>query len=244
MNKEIILFTGWGATCDVWKLIIPAISECYQANCHAPSWQAENTMHTGLKNFDQYIDQLAASINKSVFVLAWSMGGLLAIALATRHPNLVKNICFISSVPTFVAEHDANAGINFDWYQTFQHHYEQQPIKTLQRFLKLQVQGDAFAKSTLRELKNICPFEEYNLAECGVGLELLKKINYQAELSHLSCQICFIHGVEDAVVKVESARHFATLCQAPLHLIEHAGHVPHLSHPNEVLAAMEGHFEM
>lgn len=236
MKKEILLFTGWGATCDVWKLIIPVLSERYQVNCHSPSWLSDdnNNMNSSLHDFDQYIAELAALLNNSVNVVAWSMGGLLAIALAKRYPHLVDKICFVSSVPTFVHRDNQNVGIDYDWYQSFQRQYQQHPLKTLKRFLTLQVQGDASAKTILNELKNICSFERYDLVECGYGLALLSKLNYKQDLKSLMCETFFVHGRNDAVVNLQSAKHAAEVSNSPIYVIDQAGHVPQLSQAEEV----------
>jgi len=230
-----LLFTGWGSTCDVWKPIIPALCERYQVNCHAPAWVEENTMKSSMQDFDQYVDELALSLEEPVDVVAWSMGGLLAIALANKFPEKVKKICFISSVPTFVSNDDENAGIDFEWFQNFRQQYHHQSIKTLKRFITMQVQGDNFAKATLNQLKSISSFECYDLIECGFGLDLLSKLNLKKELVSLKQEICFIHGCEDVVVNVQAAQHAALIADAPIYLIEQAAHVPHLSHSQDVL---------
>lgn len=230
-----MLFTGWGSTCDVWKPIIPALSERYQVNCHAPAWVEENTMASSMQDFDQYIDELAIALQAPVDVVAWSMGGLLAIALANKFPGKVNKICFISSVPTFVSDEDENAGIDYEWFQNFRQQYHHQALKTLKRFTAMQVQGDNFAKATLNKLKDISSFERYDLIECGFGLDLLSELNLKKELLSLEQEIIFIHGSKDVVVNVQAAQHVASIADAPIHLIEQAAHVPHLSHTQDVL---------
>jgi len=242
VKKEILLFTGWGATCDVWEMIIPALSECYQINCHAPSWLSETKVNASLSNFDEYIDELAKTIKNSKYVIAWSMGGLLAIALAKRYPHLIKKICFISSVPNFVVKDDQHAGIDFDWYQAFLHQYQQQPLRTLKKFLTLQVKGDVFAKQTLANLKKCCQFDAYDLIECGYGLELLYKLNLKEELTNLNCETVFIHGKQDAVVASQAVQHAAACSNSLIHWIENAGHVPQLSHAKQVLCVIDETF--
>lgn len=242
MKKEILLFTGWGATCDVWEMIIPALSEGYQINCHTPSWLGENKMCASLSNFDEYIDELGTAIKSSKSIIAWSMGGLIAIALAKRYPQLIKKICFVSSVPNFVAKDDPYAGIDFDWFQEFLYQYQQRPLKTLKKFLTLQVKGDEFAKQTLVNLKKYCQFDVYNLIECGYGLELLCKLNLKEDLTSLDCDTVFIHGKQDAVIAPQAVEHIVSYSNSSIHWIENAGHVPQLSHAEQVLCVIEETF--
>lgn len=235
MKNEILLFTGWGATCDVWKPIIPALSERYQVDCHQPSWVMSKQKQYSLQDFDLYINLLADSIKNPVYIVAWSMGGLLAIALAKKFPQLVNKICFIASVPCFVAKGNPHAGIDYEWFQSFNETYDRQPLKALKRFQALQVQNDIHAKATLMKLKNICPLESYDLSECGYALAVLAEINLQQDLYTLSIETSFIHGKNDAVINLQAARYAASATGSLLHIIETAGHVPQLSHTDQVL---------
>ncbi len=234
MKKEILLFTGWGATCDVWKPIIPALSNGYQINCIAPAWLRNNTNAVSMRYFDQYVDEIAQTLDAKNYLIAWSMGGLIATALAARYPHLVERMCFVSSVPNFVSEKNINTGIDYYWFQSFMKQYTDNPIRTLKKFLTLQVRGDVYAKKTLCELKNICPFEKYNLQECFYSLQLLNELDLTMELLNINCDKVFIHGEQDAVVNVEAAKHIANISHSPIHLIPCAGHAPQLSHADKV----------
>ncbi len=234
MSKEILLLTGWGTTCGVWNSIIPALDSGCHVHCHVPTWVMENKMNTSLKDFDEYIHELAAMFVSQINIIAWSMGGLIAIRLATLYPERVKKICFLSSVSNFVDPHNAHAGIDYHWFESFCKQYQQDPIRTLKKFLTLQVRGDEFANITLARLKKICPFEQYNLTECGLGLALLNDLDLTDQLIGLDCDTMFIHGEQDAVVRSAAARHVAMISQSPIHMISHAGHVPHVSHAEQV----------
>lgn len=243
LKEDIILLTGWGATNSVWEPIIPALSECGQINSIQPGWVKDSIIEASLGDFDVYIEKLSTTLNAQTRVIAWSLGGLIAIALASKKPELVKSICFISSTPNFVCENDNNAGIDYQWFQSFSGNFDKQPIETLQRFLLLQVKGDAFAKSTSRFLKNNFDFENYNLEECKHGLALLEKLNMSDKLTALTCKKMFIHGDKDAVVSLPSVHSAASLGCAQVHVIEGAGHVPQVSHSQAVIQLITQAFQ-
>ena len=234
MAKDIVLLTGWGATCTVWEPIIPALTDGCQINCVIPTWCKDSEIEGSLSDIDRYIEKLAATISLPANIVAWSMGGLLAIKLAARFPELVENICFISSVPMFVSESNKNAGIDYQWFNQFVNQYQSQPLVTLNKFLTLQVKNDASARTCLRFLKKACDFEHYNLIECGYGLKLLQQLDLSEELKKLKCKTSFIHGSSDAVVNLQSAQHAAYISNSPLSIIAQAGHAPHISQPDEV----------
>jgi len=241
VQKDMLLLTGWGATCTVWEPIIPALSECFQINCITPSWLDSETVGASLCDVDDYIEKLASQIHKPVNLVAWSMGGLLAIRLAARVPNLIQSVCFISSVPKFVCANNENAGIDFDWFNNFVSQYQQDSISTLNKFLTLQVKNDAYARPALRLLKNACVFEEYPLVECACGLKLLQQQDLSEQLMSLQCKKIFIHGGRDAVVSIQAAQNAAFTSKAQIYLVPNAGHAPHVSHPNVVAEHIKTH---
>ncbi len=234
MNKNILLLTGWGATCTVWGPIIPALSDGCQINCIEPSWFEDCEINSSLIDVDGYIEKLAVTISMPTNIVAWSMGGLLAIKLAARYPELIENICFISSVPRFVSVDNENAGIDYQWFNQFCEQYQMQPIATLNKFLALQAKNDASVRTCLRFLKKACDFERYDLIECGVGLKLLQQLDLSEQLKTLRCKTSFIHGSSDAVVNLQSVQHAAQMSNSPLSIIADAGHVPHISQPDNV----------
>ena len=234
MKKNILLLTGWGATCTVWEPIIPALCDGCQVNCVIPSWLNNSVIEDSLANTDAYIEKLAATITMPTNIVAWSMGGLLAIKLATRIPQLIEHICFISSVPKFVCIDNENSGIDYQWFNQFLDQYQSQPVATLNKFLTLQVKNDAAVRTCLRFMKKACEFENYDLIECEAGLRLLQQLDLTEQLTQLKCNTSFIHGSVDAVVNLKAAQHAASITNSPLSTIPQAGHTPHISQPEAV----------
>lgn len=174
---------------------------------------------------------LAKSIKYSTHVVAWSLGGLIAIRLATSFPALVNKIVFVSSAARFVSQ---EKGIDPGWFDQFQREYDKQPIAVLKKFLALQVKGDEFSKTTLRQLRAANSIDLYNLDECRFGLSLLQELDLVAELKQLSSALAFVHGERDAVLPICAAQNSADLGNAEFYSIPAAGHAPHVSHPEEV----------
>ncbi len=239
MQKNILLLTGWGATCTVWEWIIPALDKGYQIKSVSPSWLEKNTFGS-LCDLDDYVDNLANSLLFPTKVIAWSMGGLVAIKLATRYPELVTGICFISSIPTFVSKENANSGIDFDWFCQFEKDFDEAPMATIKKFFVLQTRDDEFAKQTLKKIRSNINLDQYDLPECKCGLELLK-VNLMDNFLKLSCDKFFIHGDVDAVVDTQTVINAAHLSDTRCFIINGAGHVPHVSHASQVCEILRNH---
>ena len=232
MEKNILFFTGWGATCSVWEGIIPALDQGYQINCITPSW-AGNNSYGSLSDIDAYVENVAKTIQSRVNIISWSMGGLIAIKLASRYPDLVSSICFVSSVPNFVSDDNTKSGIDKKWFTQFELNFVNEPIATMKRFYVLQTMNDEFAKETIKRVRRYCDPKQYDFNECRYGLELLK-FNLTDEFANLECKTAFIHGDVDAVVNIQAARDAARSTQSEFYVVKHAGHVPHVSHAAQV----------
>ena len=224
------MITGWAATHAVWKRIIPALRQYGQVNPIQPPWLKAAAAQASLDNFDLYVEKLSKVINTPTHIIAWSLGGLIAIAAASKKAQAVKSICFISSTPKFVCQNNHNSGIDYQWFKSFAAAFDAEPIGTLEKFLWLQSKGDNFAGFTLQFLKNNFDFENYDLQECKRGLVLLEELNLLDKLAGLACKKVFIHGDKDAVVNLQAARLACQSAQAEMHVIQGAGHVPQVSH--------------
>lgn len=242
LKPNILLLTGWGTSCSVWHAIIPVLKERFHITCIQPSWLPENTRATSLKNFDQYVKELAAYIDDATNIVAWSLGGLIAIRLTSLFPSLVSKIAFIASTPCFVNQ-QTNIGIDYAWFQQFMCEFEQKPRIVLKKFLTLQTKGDEFGKTTLQDLRKHCRIEIFNLDECRHGLNLLAQSDLSQELQQLSSPKIFIHGEGDAVLPIQAGLHAAKLADTELYAIPHAGHAPHVSHPSQVNELLFDYFE-
>lgn len=220
----------------MWKPIIPALESCYQVNCITPSWVRESNDDRSLENIEGYLESYANLVDDApVSLIAWSMGGLIAIRLAEKFPGLVDQIIFIASAPQFLADENFKYGIGKEWFDNFVESFKKQPQETLKKFIALQAQGDENAISTARFLKTHSDFNNYHFYECLFGLNLLGEEQLSNKFESLQCKSAFIHGDKDAVLSYEAAKNIAIQANSDFYIIENAGHVPHVSHPEETI---------
>ena len=188
-------------------------------------------MAVSLSDLNEYIAAVAATIKTTTNVVAWSLGGLMAIRLALAAPSLINKIVFIASAAKFVNQGTA---INPAWFKKFQSDFKNRPAATLKKFLALQTKDDEYSQSALRQLRNILPVEQYDFNECDLGLAMLANLDLNSELKRLPCSAGFIHGECDAVLPIQAGRAAAAECGAKFYSIPAAGHAVHVSHPQLV----------
>ncbi|MEM1836797.1 MAG: alpha/beta hydrolase [Pyrobaculum sp.] len=100
-EKWLVLIHGMFASGRWWKVQIEALSKKYRLlvpdlRGHGRSSPLERRVK--LSKFSQDVYQLMSSlgVEKAVFV-GWSLGGLVSLDLASRHPELTKGVVLVAS---------------------------------------------------------------------------------------------------------------------------------------------------
>jgi pimeloyl-[acyl-carrier protein] methyl ester esterase len=116
---------------------------------------------------------------------------------------------------------------------------------TLLRFLSMQINGLEDSKALLKELKK-------SVAECAApshdtlqaALDILKQADMRPVLSGLKQPVSVILGARDTLVPVAVGQKIQQLnAGCELAIIDRAGHVPFLSHQQELLAIISRFME-
>lgn len=233
-KEKLLMLTGWGSSHHVWDLIIPALERGCQINNVIPPWCKAANVRGSLFELDDYVDAIANVCTSPQHVLAWSLGGCVAIRLAVRHPDLIRNIVFITSTPKFVSVDNHHTGIDFDRFVALKKNFTDNPVATIKDFQALQVVGDENARHALKQLRAHNDYLHFDMQELGVGLELLEQ-DFSPQLQALSCPTYFILGQEDAVINHLHVEYILQQTHSEYVLWPRVGHVPQLSCPPRVV---------
>ena len=102
----LVLLHGWGLSPTVWDALrnelragldpaTPVLTPALPGHAGAAA--------TASATLDAWADAVAAQIPPGATVVGWSLGGMLALALATRHPTRVARLALLASTARFVA---------------------------------------------------------------------------------------------------------------------------------------------
>ncbi len=179
-----------------------------------------------------------------VRLAGWSLGGLVALALASRLGGRIERLALVASNPCFVRRPGWPHGVAPELLADFAAALQSDPAGTVQRFLALQCRGADGGRETLRVLRAALaarPVPEP--AVLAAGLRLLEGTDLRGRLAALSMPVLFLGGGRDTLVPAAALETAAAgVPRARVEVIEGAGHAPFLSHPEHCAAALEAFF--
>ena len=189
--------------------------------------------------FDQAVERIASELPLGTNLVGWSLGGLLAMAIATRHPEKVAKLVLIASSPCFITQSDWPYGLAQAVLDGFIEQVQQAPESTINQFVRGFNRGDVHSKAIYRELMANAE-KDVSFTTLVDGLVWLRDINLRTELSEIQAPTLILHGDADPLMPIEGANALAKLIpNAKLVSFEQVAHAPFLSCPEALLLQVQ-----
>ena len=238
----LALLYGWGMNSHVFDALGTRLSDDFEVRAlDLPGHGGRaglpgNTLHS-------WADDLAQQLPDNATLLGWSLGGLVAMRAALDHPHKIARLVLLASTPRFVATRDWQPGMAAADLQAFGAALLADPQATLVRFLSLQTRGVPGQKALLQELRQTLLAAPAADGEAlAAGLAILRDTDLRQDLARLMQPTLVLHGALDTLTPPAAGAWLAAALPAAQHLeFARAAHAPHLSHGEDVAAAI-GHF--
>lgn len=241
-GKPITLVHGWAMHSGLWRGFAEQLAEHYQVTCIDLPAHGRNARSLTQKltfTLENVSDALVNSLPDTPSCwLGWSLGATIVLDIARRYPERVSSLVLLAGNPLFVDSADW-AGIKPSVLDGFSESLTADCQATLLRFLALQVNGLPNGKALLKELKAAvmeCPPPDNDSLQGG--LQILKNTDLRAALAQLNIPVSVILGDKDTLVPVTIAEPLSKVRHAyptTINIVNGAGHLPFLSHPQELL---------
>ena len=235
-GQSLVLLHGWAMHSGIWREFAQQLAGRYQVICLDLPGHGRSQP---LERFDlaSVSAALLAAIPVEQFsVLGWSLGAELAINLAASVPKRVNQLLLLAGNPKFVGD-DGWPGVQPKVLQAFASQLNGDIKLMLTRFLALQVNGLPDAKRHLTILKTaLQACDAPWLPNLQAGLAILESTDLRQQLARLQCPITVIQGDKDPLIPVATADAIQQLNpQITTHILPNAGHVPFISHNQQLL---------
>ncbi|MDF1628834.1 MAG: pimeloyl-ACP methyl ester esterase BioH [Alcanivoracaceae bacterium] len=233
---DLVLLHGWGLHSIVWDDIMPGLLEYFRVTVIDLPGMGQSPMPAGDYTLDYLAEHVGAILPPQCHLMGWSLGGLVALRLASERPQQVLSLTMVASTPKFVAA-DHWPGVEARLFDRFTQVFDEDVEGTLIRFLALNCKDASTVREDVRKLKDILYF-------CGLpapralrgGLAVLRDSDLREELATLSLPRLMLFGEHDNIVPVATADMLAgqheVLVQADV------SHVPFVSQPDKFLIAL------
>jgi len=183
----------------------------------------------------QRSEHLLAAAPEGSYWLGWSLGGAIALDLASQAASAVNGVITLATNPCFVAQADW-PGMASETFASFVHSYREAPAKTLQRFASLQVGGSREPRAQLRDLKASLLEPEPLLADL---LDLLA-VDRRGLLVDLEVPLLSLLADSDTLVPAQLAVALkAESASVDVHQVKGASHLLFQDQPAELKAAVQ-----
>jgi pimeloyl-[acyl-carrier protein] methyl ester esterase len=241
-GPDLVLIHGWGLHGGIWGPWAEQCAERLRVTRVDLPGHGRSRELPARYDLDALADSVAAAVSGPAIFLGWSLGGLVALRLARRHPGRVRKLALVATSPRFARAPDWPHAMTAELLSGFAAELRRDYRETLNRFLALQVGFDAAGRALLRHLR-AAMFEhgEPSAAALAGALEILRDTDLRAALAGIAAPTRIVHGERDRLAPPAAAERLAAaLPSASLAVIPGAGHAPFLSHPEAFHDALDG----
>ncbi|WP_245573417.1 malonyl-ACP O-methyltransferase BioC [Marinimicrobium agarilyticum] len=232
-EEPIVLLHGWGFDSRSWEPLLPLLRQFSDVIAlDLPGFG--DTPGDGEFEQEAVLEQVLQSLPSRVTLVGWSLGGMLAVALAARYPERVTRLVTIASNLRFVADqqwpHAMAASVN----RRFNEEFERSAEKGLRRFVGLVAHGDERERELRAALGALEPWHQAT-GRWSDALRCLAGLDNTEHLARLRQPGLHLFGEHDALVPLAAAGPIPALNQRQrVSVVAGAGHAPHWSRPERV----------
>jgi pimeloyl-[acyl-carrier protein] methyl ester esterase len=228
-EHPLVYLHGWGLHGGIWTETaaqMPGLTPDLPGYGEVPS--------TTPYRAEALADAVAETLPDGAALCGWSLGGMVALALAARHPRKVARLVLVATNPAFLSRPDWQHGLAPEVLDEFARALGEDFKATLLRFLSLQARGGDQARAVIERLRgSVFLRGEPSPAALAAGLDLLRDVDLRDVVGQVRCPVLVVHGAYDMLCPPGAARWLAeSLPDARLALHERAAHAPFLSHPD------------
>ena len=199
MSKQIVLLPGWGLGVAPLQLLADEL----RAALVGFTVQVQPLPKISAQNAAAVINQLDQQLPQNCWLLGWSLGGMLATALAAQHQSTCAGVISYASNACFVACDGWPTAMPATTFAEFRALCASDPATCLKRFALLCSQGAAQARQLSRQLQASVQIED--LAGALAGLDLLAELDNRYAIRAFAGPQLHLFAEADALVPPAAA---------------------------------------
>lgn len=239
-GPDLVLLHGWGLHGGIWEGAREALAQRFCVHVvDFPGYGSSPELAP--YTLAALANSVAQAMPERVHVVAWSLGGQVALQWAGVAPPQIAKMVLIGTTPSFAQRADWAHGMSDAVMAEFAASLEQDYEGTLKRFLSLQARSGDDARATIAALREkLFTRGRPSIETLRAGLKILSDLDMRVAVAAIQHPTLVIHGSHDTLTPPAAAQWLAAaMPQAQLALISGAAHAPFLSHPQATLDAID-----
>lgn len=240
-GPPLVLLHGWSISAAAFEEVADRL--CQDFHILVPDLPGHGNSSVTIDNdlaglADDLTTWLQKVADEPVILAGWSLGGMLAMQIASNSLHPLKQLVLIGTTPRFTNKDDWSLGLPAAQVHALKRNLKRHFEKTLAEFFRLTLSGEAISPERLRAIRNFAvinkPLPEKDTAVSF--LEVLACQDQRESLASIDCPVLVMHGSEDQVSPIAAGRYIAEAVKdGSLVEFPGVGHAPFWSKP-EVFA--------
>lgn len=188
-------------------------------------------------DFDAAVAALAERLQPGTTLAGWSLGALLAQAVAARFPSKVGKLLLVAGTASFVRRDGWPDAMPPTVLEGFASAIAADAAPALRQFVAGFNRGDARARAVTAELLRMASPPASNVLLSG--LNWLRDVDLRTEAALIAAPTLLVHGAADPLMPLAAGQALAALISgARLSVLDDCAHAPFLSRPADFVAAI------
>ncbi len=239
-GPDVALLHGWGLHAGVFGALAAALAPRFRVHALDLPGHGRSPWAKGAADLEGLARQVAECLPAECSLVGWSLGGMVAVRLATLFPERVPRLVLMGTSPCGAQRRDWPHGLDEAMLSGLATRLGRDWRATMQEFVALEVRGEENPLATLRELKQrLFEHGSPSTAALAAGLAILRSADLRPELPRVRARTLVIGGEYDRLAPPAAVAALAALVpQARLESIARAAHAPFLSHRAHVEALL------
>lgn len=218
IGKDLVLLHGWGFNSDLFNHLVEQYKGQYRITViDLPGHGRSEDVGGGV---DEWCDEIIKILPNNPILLGWSLGGLLAINIASKVK--LSQLMLLASSPKFIGTDDWTYGIDGNNFRQFSNTLSLNLSKGLKRFVSLQSKD----KEQLKSLNQSIDALPATTIALNQGLDILLTSDLRCQFEQLEIPIQIILGERDTLIPIDLAKWYVQ--QNILVTTLDTGHLPFL----------------
>jgi pimeloyl-[acyl-carrier protein] methyl ester esterase len=240
-GADVALLHGWGLHGGIFDALATSLRVRHRVHVLDLPGHGRSPWAKGAGDLEGMARGVAAHLPERCNLVGWSLGGLVAVRIATLFPARVPALALIATGAAGARRRDSDPGPDDEMLAAMAKRLGRDWRGTVQEFLGLEVRGDANPLEALRELKR-CVQEggAPSTAALEAGLAILRTADLRPELAAVRARTLIVAGEYDRLTPPAAAAVLAAgIAGARYVEVKRAAHAPFLSHRAEMATLLD-----